>query len=836
MIPGLGGQSAHAGRLWCIAAETERALNLATGQPVVALTPSAIADDWNHFFSYWVKPLLEFGTPALVVFAVLLAATRLWTSLLVSVEAKGPRSAEKWPRLGMRLMYLVGIGCLFWSSVEAAVMFPIGRTPMPVSLASSSSDVSIVLGSVGAATVLVLFSVTGHSIADPYDLCLEASLVAGAVLLVNMMGAVLSREPWLNGQPVRAAQAVLLAGLGFLITGRARGVGIGLVIRGHDKTGADDVGLGAFVRARLHALGGAAPSGIQITQQTDVSTLSGDTLGLLPEGILNKLGSLALSLFKPATPWGVDVWEQADGSVIVSIRRNGKLAAAEVIRSRELWLPQRLPGADTPADWTAELRIAAAAFILLTLSERYAHLKAGLVGATAWRSVALQVIAADRGTHLSDQDRHDLLVRTEALDCGNRAVRLARLFAESQSATDPAEVRRVARKLSGLLTCIRGDMKESPSAQLGLRPLEMRLRFNLLAAWGNYASSFEPEPREDSTCWPADTQQALARYAIKRAAKQAIELRLLFNDGATQKACPDLCEEMECAAACLAWALTVEWRGRFTDPFPEESISDVDPLIGRVGNVNLLTRYEHACGLVPRIPGESDQERRYSEALNELEAAVVQPAARTWARSDPSFASLHDVDKIMERLGGAGQAGVAARVAERFKLLIGEPVPPDFLALAPLAGHRDALERCGIHTATDLSRTPGADLIADLGIVAGEAVRLLELAHLHRQVQGVTTDLAGAQAPAKREQRVASLLYLLLRANLDTATAVRDAARSSADDLKKALIDLARPWAVAAPGWDEISRWRDFFLLLPPAGSLPAELNEGTALTGTRRH
>src|SRR6266567_2170784 len=123
----------------------------------------------------------------------------------------------------------------------------------------------------------------------------------------------------------------------------------------------------------------------------------------------------------------------------------------------------------------------------------------------------------------------------------------------------------------------------------------------------------------------------------------------------------------------------------------------------------------------------------------------------------------------MERLGGAGQAGVAARVAERFKLLIGEPVPPDFLALAPLAGHRDALERCGIHTATDLSRT-------------------------------------------------------------------RDAARSSADDLKKALIDLARPWAVAAPGWDEISRWRDFFLLLPPAGSLPAELNEGTALTGTRRH
>ena len=186
-------------------------------------------------------------------------------------------------------------------------------------------------------------------------------------------------------------------------------------------------------------------------------------------------------------------------------------------------------------------------------------------------------------------------------------------------------------------------MTESPPAQRGLRPLEMRLRFNLLAIWGNYASSFELEPRENSTCWPAGTQQALARYAIKRAAKQAIELRALYDDEATRKACPDLCEEMECAATCLAWALTVEWRGRFTDPFPEESISDVDPLIGRTGNVTLLARYEHSCGLVPRVSGEPDQERRYSQALDELEAAAVQPAARTWARTDPSFASLHDV-------------------------------------------------------------------------------------------------------------------------------------------------------------------------------------------------
>lgn len=115
-------------------------------------------------------------------------------------------------------------------------------------------------------------------------------------------------------------------------------------------------------------------------------------------------------------------------------------------------------------------------------------------------------------------------------------------------------------------------------------------------------------------------------------------------------------------------------------------------------------------------------------------------------------------------------------------------------------------------------------------------MRLLELAHLHQQLQGVTEALVGAQNTAEQEQRVAGLLNLLLRANLDTATAVRDAATSSVDELKKALVDLARPWAVVAPGCDEISHWRDFFRPLPPTRSLVARLNGGAALTRTRHH
>jgi len=64
----------------------------------------------------------------------------------------------------------------------------------------------------------------------------------------------------LNGQPVRAVQRVLAASVDHRPGPRVSG--IALVVSGaHDKTGADDVGLGALVRARLHALGGAALAG-----------------------------------------------------------------------------------------------------------------------------------------------------------------------------------------------------------------------------------------------------------------------------------------------------------------------------------------------------------------------------------------------------------------------------------------------------------------------------------------------------------------------------------------------------------------------------------------------
>jgi len=762
-----------------------------------------VSKDWNSFYKDWVHPVVNFGTPTLIILAVLLTLSVLLTPALVHKKTPGMKSARPLPKGALRTTYWFGVVCLLFSAVEGAIVYTVSRHVRPIPW---SAGVAIGFTALAVAVISILYIFVGRDrtlLRDSMSLSLSAiSLLAGASFIIWLSGVMnwpAARSYWrhLDGQFSSLIYAALLAIAGIAIAGRVRGISIGMLIQGHDKDGSDDAGLGAFVRARLYAMGSAGPSGILITQQTDVDTLPSGALNLIPQGNLAKLAALFVSLFTPATPWRVDVVEQFDGSVIVSIRRNGKVVEATVIRASALGLPAQSPGAtaksaDSGPDWTAELRTAAAAFVLLAMSKRYHHLELGLSGATRWRSVALQVIASDPLCKLSDEQRRALLERAIADDSENNAAQLALLNSRYSTAVSSADHLKFARKFKELLEKVPGS---GGADKIGQRasPLELRVRFNLLVACGNYVTSLD---RSDGT--------AEADCAMGTATKQVQSLLEYWNRSEPKKKRPELRRSMYAAVNFAGEAIETEWGRRHV---PREIPGVKSDLPGDV-DLTFLARYEHACALARRLPTGPKKADEYAEALDNLEIAVIQLSLRTWARTDPSLSELQEVDAVAATLGSptAVIGDPAYGLVARFKGLVGDPVTSDFLALSPFASHRDALELRGVHNAEQLGGVEVNDLVSDLSITTGEARRWRELARLHQWLANATPASAWAQTAGGSDTRATQLVFLLLLQNLDTIELTRKALNGTS--LKGSLLDGARPWAVVAPGAAELRAWQ----------------------------
>jgi hypothetical protein len=222
-------------------------------------------------------------------------------------------------------------------------------------------------------------------------------------------------------------------------------------------------------------------------------------------------------------------------------------------------------------------------------------------------------------------------------------------------------------------------------------------------------------------------------------------------------------------------------------------------------NMTLLARYQNACALTrDRRKQGAAKAAEYSEALDELEIAVADPVMLRWARADPSLAELHDVDLVRQACSTAREtpedaetAAKAFKVVARFKGLVGDPVPADFLSLSPFAAYRDALALRGIHDAARLRRTPGRELRSELNITDGVVARWREVTDLYQMV--------GACRPPGGNGATGAV-FLLLKADLDSVAAVRDALQPPAK-LRENLRGLARDWAVVAPGEEEVGTW-----------------------------
>jgi hypothetical protein len=117
-----------------------------------------------------VKPVVHFGTPALIVFAVLLILTRVLTGRLVTKDSPGIRSAKTSARWPVSVMYWFGVICLLYAAIEATVIFPLardvmfGKKPKPPTAppAPLTADFSIGMVAAAAVVVWVLYCLAGR--------------------------------------------------------------------------------------------------------------------------------------------------------------------------------------------------------------------------------------------------------------------------------------------------------------------------------------------------------------------------------------------------------------------------------------------------------------------------------------------------------------------------------------------------------------------------------------------------------------------------------------------------------------------------------------------------
>jgi hypothetical protein len=190
-----------------------------------------------------------------------------------------------------------------------------------------------------------------------------------------------------------------------------------------------------------------------------------------------------------------------------------------------------------------------------------------------------------------------------------------------------------------------------------------------------------------------------------------------------------LWQSMYAAVNFAAKAIAAELH-RTCDPGEEAGIAyaEKESDLPHGVNMTLLARYLDACALTRgREKQGAAKAREYTAALDELEIAVADPVVLRWARVDLSLAELHDIDQVRQACADAQEtpepvAETAFKIVARFKDLVGDLVPADFLSLSPFAAYRDALAMRGIHNAAELRQTSARRLRSELSITPGEVV------------------------------------------------------------------------------------------------------------------
>ncbi|MFJ4694373.1 hypothetical protein [Streptomyces sp. NPDC088766] len=355
----------------------------------------------------------EFWSATLTVLLIasgLLICARL-AALLVGPNARTGMSDRDWLWRAWSGFGLLALAAAAWSG------FSRGHGTAPQRMIISILAVST------AAFLATLCDLARHRITGR-----QWWIVAAGCIVVDACVVLFASHDGRSGYPSLAVGTALgLYYFGYV--GLGQRLRIGLKVIGAD--GKEQPTGVAYVASRVETMGSHRPRGLRAPQGADVMQLPSEAISALPatEG---KVVATLLSVLRAVTsvnPWQAQVVIVDDSTVTVELSRNGRSADSTLITRAALGLKNKSRQAIPDPSATHELLTAAAAFLLIRLSERHQLLAVGLCGTTKWRSLACQVLAGTEPYAREDQEQ--LFTVAVEKDRKNDAARLGYLYYRS---------------------------------------------------------------------------------------------------------------------------------------------------------------------------------------------------------------------------------------------------------------------------------------------------------------------------------------------------------------------------------------------------------------------
>lgn len=520
------------------------------------------------------------------------------------------------------------------------------------------------------------------------------------------------------------------------------------------------------LRGIISDMGAAGPRGLKMPSGSDASFLGGVDLTVLGEGISKAVTSVLLAL-KPNIPWTLAVSVVSDDRLAVTLKRNHREMAAEIIDRSTLKVDQGTlaciektcsseASSDSscePSSAGADLWPFAGAIAICWMAKAHG-IREGLGGATNWRAMGLQHLAT---TQLKGRKTvaMALLGRALDLDPGNQSAGLAYWYLYYDQCPDVDSLLEYEALLTWLAEDLRLEALNAAPAMSsrhirdmfpyhqewreeweflpeelpdppanGDNPPEVQVRQSILMLPGGLARAINSRPN-DLNAIATELQSRRWTSTIGRTLNPALLLRTEFallatriNLRATDRARRTL-RRLEVMLAHLREMKDQAGMG--------ELIASMQPLVDAAKNL---------LGTAPANPAPPDKlvgtpplggpKRHYAEACSLAEADAAsnaQAAVKLLKRAslDPDLASWRERDPQLKTL--------RETQPEYWNAFLKDP-PSDVLALQPFDHYRSPLRTAGLTTAALVHASGLRVLVRDLGIPAPVARHMRKTAAL----------------------------------------------------------------------------------------------------------